>query len=71
MTDTEKNCLSCKYNPYYDFEKDWFDCVHPITIKRGPHWEKGDPAMVSYRTGDVRKKDIGDLHECPTWEPRP
>jgi hypothetical protein len=63
------DCLTCKHNSYLDRGiNGWISCVHPVTIKKVPRWERGDPAMVDYRTGDVRIRDLGDIPECPTWQ---
>lgn len=66
------DCLTCKHNSYRDLpENEWVHCVHPITLRKGPHWEKGDPAMVDWRTGDVHVKDLRDMLRdgCSTHEP--
>lgn len=70
--DVVRDCRTCKHNSYGESPeiKDWVHCVHPVTIAKGPKWEAGDPAMVGYRTSDVRVRDFADLHfPCETWEP--
>lgn len=62
------NCLTCRHNGYIGLATDWFDCVHPKTLERGPRWQIGDPAMVNYRTADVHVSRIADLGECAAYE---
>lgn len=64
------DCRRCKYNSYVGTPaiKGWVDCGHPITWAKTPKWEKGDPAMVGYRTGDVPVSEIHNLLNCPTFE---
>jgi hypothetical protein len=66
------DCRTCIHNYYRNASKEtseaWFACSHPLTLERGPKWQPGDPAMVSYRTGDVRMKDIVGFANCPTYE---
>lgn len=61
-------CLTCRHNTYLGVTRDWVDCCHPLTIERGPKWQPGDPAMVNYRTSDVRTSRIDEIGECPTYE---
>lgn len=67
MTD----CRTCKHNSYRGLANSiadgWVSCVHPVTLAKEPKWEAGDPAMVSYRTGDVPVSQIHNLADCPTW----
>lgn len=63
------DCRTCKHNSYKDIKTDWVHCSHPITIRKMPKWERGDPAFVSLRTGDLHISGIGDIGDCPTWEP--
>ncbi len=66
------DCRTCKHNSYIGIgESDWVTCNHPITLAKEPRWEKGDPAMVNYRTGDVPIREINNLQECPTFEAAP
>lgn len=65
------DCRTCKYNTYAGITTEWVDCNHPITLERGPRWQSGDPAFVNMRTSDVPISRIGELVDCPTWEPRP
>jgi hypothetical protein len=65
------DCRTCKFNSYIDTGiTDFVDCCHPITFDRGPRWQKGDPAMVNYRTADVHISQIHNLADCPTYEDR-
>lgn len=65
-----RNCLTCKHNSYRGQAgiKQWVSCCHPVSLAKTPRWEDGDPAMVSYRTGDVPISQIHELNNCPTWE---
>lgn len=64
------DCRTCRHNLYIGQPpiKDWVDCGHPVTFAKRVNWEKGDPAMVNYRTGDVPVREIHNLQECPTYE---
>ena len=69
--DIVRDCRTCEHNSYKDLKevKDWVHCCHPVTIERGPKWQAGDPAMVGFRTSDVRVRDLGDLtFPCSGWE---
>ena len=65
-----RDCRTCKHNSYlYAIAiRGWFNCTHPITLRKGPDWEEGDPAMVNFRTADVPMEKIRDFQNCPTWE---
>jgi hypothetical protein len=64
-----RDCRDCFHNSYlgHPLIDDWVSCSHPATLAKGPRWEKGDPAMVNYRTGDVPLSEILNLQDCPTW----
>ena len=66
------DCRTCVHNTYGGSPQiaDWVSCSHPITLRKMPQWEPGDPAFVSMRTGDLHISSIGDIGECPTWEAR-
>jgi hypothetical protein len=64
------DCRTCAHNTYYGVTNEWVSCAHPITRAKTPDWKEGDPAMVSYRTGDVPASEIRELANCPTWEQR-
>lgn len=68
-------CLTCKYNSYRELgdgiRDEWVSCIHPVTLARGPHWHKGDPTIVNYRTGDVPVSELRNFEECPTYEIAP
>jgi hypothetical protein len=64
------SCLTCNHNLYKDIpETGFFDCGHPVTFDKRVRWQKGDPAMVDYRTGDVKVSEIEAFKDCPTFEP--
>lgn len=66
------DCRNCFHNTYRAIKDcTHFDCVHPVTLARGPRWQSGDPAMVNFRTSDVPLRDIEYFSDCPTWEPGP
>ena len=67
------DCRTCKHNTYGGNRAilGWVSCEHPVTVAKTPQWRQGDPAMVSYRTGDVPISQIHSLQDCPCWEPRP
>lgn len=66
---TKMDCRTCKHNTYKNIDDcEWVDCMHPITTDKTPKWEKGDPVMVGYRTGDVPISQIHNLQGCQTWE---
>lgn len=65
------DCRTCIHNSYRELasvNREWVSCSHPVTLLRGPQWEKGDPAMVSFRTGDVPMSQISELADCPTFQ---
>jgi hypothetical protein len=62
------DCRTCDFNSYRNIGvTDFVVCNHPITLARGPRWQEGDPAMVNWRTADVRIRDIENFEDCPTW----
>lgn len=64
-----RDCRTCKHNTYIEHASiGWFDCSHPTTFEKRVRWEKGDPAMVEYRTADVPISEIDRFENCPTWE---
>lgn len=64
-----RDCRTCVHNTYLGISvKDWVSCSHPITLRKMPQWEAGDPAFVNLRTGDLHISSIGDVGDCPTWE---
>lgn len=64
------DCMSCKHNSYKDAGiADWVSCCHPVTIRKTPRWEKGDPAFVNWMTGDVHVSRIDEIGDCPAHEP--
>jgi hypothetical protein len=65
------DCRTCKYNTYYGVTNEWLSCSHPITLAKQPQWVEGDPAFVSYRTGDVNAEHADEFRDCPTWEKHP
>ena len=65
------DCRTCKHNPYLGQDTEFVDCVHPITIRKNPRWEPGDPEMVNFRTADVSIKEIERLADCPVYEAAP
>ena len=62
------DCRTCQHNSYIQQNNGWVNCHHPVTLAKQPKWTEGDPAMVSYRTGDVPLSQIAELDNCPTWE---
>jgi hypothetical protein len=63
------DCRTCKHNTYIDIKNcSHVCCCHPVTIKKAVRWEKGDPAMVNFRTSDVPLRDIGYFQDCPAYE---
>lgn len=65
----QRDCRTCKHNTYLGKDYGpWVSCGHPITLQKAPKWEKGDPAFVNMRSGDLRIADIADVADCPTWE---
>ncbi len=68
----ERDCRTCFHNTYRAIKDcDYVDCMHPVTLARGPRHQQGDPAMVNWRTADVHLRDIHHFKDCPTWEPVP
>ena len=63
-----RDCRTCVHNTFYGVTNEWVSCSHQITVRKTPSWKEGDPAMVSYRTGDVPASEIRELAGCPTWE---
>lgn len=65
-----KDCRTCLHNCYLGDEaiSDYVACSHPVTIRKMPQWEKGDPAFVAWRTADMHVRDIHNVRDCPTWE---
>ena len=62
-------CKTCKWESYGPAIPDWISCHHPVTLAKQPPWQKGDPAMVSWRTTDVNvARDGRELMDCPTFE---
>lgn len=69
LSEDQRDCRTCKYNSYLGKDMGpWVSCSHPVTLQKMPKWERGDPAFVSMRTGDLRVADIADVADCPTWE---
>ena len=67
----EQDCRTCKHNLYAEIkDREFFDCLHPIALARGPKWERGDPSIVDMRTADFRMSEIDRIGDCPTWEAR-
>ena len=66
----ERDCRTCSHNSYIETisAKNWFDCAHPVTLKKRPNWQSGDPQMVNYRTADVHISEIHSFKDCPAWE---
>ena len=66
------DCRTCVHNGYlYADVGDFIDCIHPVAMEKGPRWQKGDPAIVNWRTADVAVRDIPKMGECPTYERAP
>jgi hypothetical protein len=64
------DCRTCKHNTYKDIATAWVHCVHPISVRKSPRYEKGDPAFVSNMSSDIPISRIAELGECPTFEAR-
>ena len=63
-------CKTCTWELYGADIPEWIDCRHPVTLAKKGRWEKGDPAMVDWRTADVNiARDGHALMDCPTYEP--
>lgn len=69
------DCRTCIYNTYKDLpHNDWVSCSHPVTLRKQPEPEAGDPAWVNAMTGDLKVEQMsafGLAEGCPTYEPRP
>lgn len=70
IEDGGQDCRTCRHNTYIALaDCEWVDCNHPITLAKGPRWEKGDPAFVNMRTSDLPLSRLSEVADCACWEP--
>lgn len=68
----KQDCRNCRHNTYVDIvDCRWVDCIHPITLAKGPRWEPGDPSFVNMRTADLPLSRLSEVADCPCWQVRP
>lgn len=66
-----ENCRTCQHNTYSDIKDcDFVSCSHPITIRKTPRPEAGDPIWVNALTADMKISAMPSysMDSCPTWE---
>lgn len=69
MSADHQDCRTCKHNTYVNSNiPNWVSCGHPITLRKQPRFEAGDPAFVNFMTGDLPVADIGYLQDCAAYE---
>lgn len=69
-----EDCRTCKHNTYRDINAcNFVSCGHPITLRKQPKPEDGDPAWVNAMTADIEISQMENLGllECAAWEAKP
>jgi hypothetical protein len=70
------DCRTCQHNAYKNSPAiaDWISCSHPITLRKTPKPEAGDPLWVNAMTSDLKVAQMAAFHleeGCPTYEAKP
>ena len=62
-------CTKCTHNSYRGIPAcEFVCCSHPVTIRKTPKPEDGDPEWVNDMTGDKRISDPDSIDECAAFE---